>query len=268
MPTCRVRDIDVYYERQGEGPPLLFIGGSGGDLRRKPGVFDGPLPRSFDVLSFDQRGLGRSGRPDRPYTMEDYGEDVAGLLDTIGWSRCLVMGVSFGGMVAQEFAVRYPQRIERLVLACTSSGGSGGASYPLHELEKLGEEERHTRAIELGDMRLDRAWRQANPEAAARALEFRRAAADTGAGEAGREDGYRRQLEARAGHDTWDRLPRLGMPVLLCAGRHDGIAPLANQHALEKQIPDARLEVFEGGHLFLMQDRAAFPRIVEFLLGH
>jgi 3-oxoadipate enol-lactonase len=266
MPTASIRDIEIYYERSGEGPPLLFIGGSGGDLRRKPGVFEGPLPRSFDVLAFDQHGLGRSSRPERAYSMADYGEDVAGLLDAIGWTRCHVVGVSFGGMVAQEFATRYPDRVERLVLACTSSGGKGGASYPLHELEALPEAERTLRSLELADLRCDRAWREANPEATERLVEFRNAGEEAGRGEPGRAEGLRRQLEARSGHDTWDRLPRLEMPVLVCGGRHDGIAPLANQQALTSQLPKARLEIFEGGHLFLVQDRAAFPRIIEFLL--
>ena len=77
--------------------------------------------------------------------------------------------------------------------------------------------------------------------------------------------GARRQLEARADHDTWDRLPSLPMPVYICGGRHDGIAPPSNQEALAHAIPDSRMELFEGGHLFLMQDRSAFGKIVEFL---
>jgi len=267
MPTCRVRDIDLYYEQAGAGPPLLFIGGSGGDLRQKPNALDGPLPRSFDVLAYDQRGLGRSSRPDVPCTMADYGEDVAGLLDAVGWERCAVVGVSFGGMVAQEFAVRHPERVSRMVLCCTSSGGAGGASYPLHELEKLPAAERAVVSIELGDTRFDAAWRAANADAYARIRDRERASENVGAGDAGREQGFRRQLEARAGHDVWDRLPSLEMPVLVCGGRYDGIAPPANQEALERQIPNARLEMFEGGHVFLVQDRAAFPRIIGFLQG-
>ena len=80
MPHIRVRDIDMYYKIHGTGPRLVFIGGSGGDLRDKPGVFDGPLVDHFEVLSFDQRGLGRSDVPDGPYSMEDYAEDVAALI--------------------------------------------------------------------------------------------------------------------------------------------------------------------------------------------
>ena len=267
MTTTRVRGIEVYYEIHGAGPRLLFIGGSGGDLRHKPGVFDGPLVEHFEVLSYDQRGLGRSERPPGPYSMADYGEDAIALLDAVGWDRCLVMGVSFGGMVAQELAARAPERVERLVLCCTSSGGEGQPSYPLHELQQLPEDERALRHMELSDTRCDAAWRAANPEAVERMQGFMAARAAVGADDPGRDEGFRLQLEARSGHDTWSRLPKLTMPTYVCGGRHDGIAPPENQHALERAIPDAKLELFDGGHLFLMQDRSANPKIIEFLRG-
>jgi 3-oxoadipate enol-lactonase len=82
-----------------------------------------------------------------------------------------------------------------------------------------------------------------------------------------RQIGARRQLEAREGHDTYDRLPNLRLPVYICGGRYDGIAPPANLEALHKQIPGALMELFEGGHFFFMQDPRAFERITDFLRG-
>lgn len=269
MPTARIGDIDIYHEVAGEGPPVLFIGGTGGDLRTKPNVFDGPLARSFTVASFDQRGLGRSSKRDRPSTMADYGADAAGLLDHLGWGRAHVVGVSFGGMVAQELAIGWPDLVDRLVLCCTSSGGAGGASYPLHELRDLAPSERRRRQLAISDTRYDEAWQQAHPDEAA-ALFARMAATDAAAEAHAADDpasalGARRQLESRKGHDTFDRLDRITAPTLVAAGRHDGIAPPANSEALVDRIPDARLEVFEGGHLFLLQDRTAWTAIVDFL---
>jgi len=86
-----------------------------------------------------------------------------------------------------------------------------------------------------------------------------------GAGEPRRELGQRLQFEARAGLDVYDRLASLTMPVLCCGGRYDGIAPPENMQAIRDRIPGARLEFFEGGHLFMMQDREAYPKIIEFL---
>ena len=269
MPTATIGDIDIYYETAGEGRRLLFIGGTGGDLRQKPSVFEGPMASQFELLAYDQRGLGRSGKPDRPYTMAEYADDAAGLIAHLGWSSCAVMGVSFGGMVAQELALRHPDRVDRLVLACTSSGGAGGASYPLHELRKLSAREGAERAVELIDTRNDASSRAANPDAfeAMVAFALERQESMTSDEEQARigAEGTRRQIEARSGHDTWDRLPAIRVPTYLCGGRYDGIAPQENMEALARQIPSARLELFDGGHLFLMQDRSAFPRIVEFL---
>ena len=131
MPTTKVDDIEIYYEIAGSGERVLYISGTGGDLRNKPNVFDGPLSREFEVLAFDQRGLGQSGKPTGAYTMADYADDAANLLSALSWDVAGVMGVSFGGMVAQELAIRHPQKVPGLVLSCTSSGGAGGASFPL-----------------------------------------------------------------------------------------------------------------------------------------
>lgn len=255
----------MYYERAGAGRPLLFVSGSGGDLRARPGPFEGPLGERFDLLAYDQRGLGQTEVPEPPYTMADYAEDAAALLDHVGWERCRVIGVSFGGMVAQELAVTHPERIERLVLCCTSSGGKGRPSYPLHELQALPDGEREIRSLELADRRLDARWREANPGAFQKAQQLMRARGTVGAGEPGREAGARAQLEARRNHDVYGRLRAADMPTLVCAGRFDEIAPVSNSEAIAGQLPDATLEVFEGGHLFLVQDPRAHERIVAFL---
>ncbi|MPZ05684.1 MAG: alpha/beta fold hydrolase [Nitrososphaeraceae archaeon] len=267
MPFVSVRDLRMYYEVRGSGPRLLFISGTGEDLRRSPNAFDSPLPQHFTVLSYDQRGLGQSDKPDIPYTTADYAADADGLLSAVGWDRCMVMWVSFGGMVAQEFALRYPQREERLVLACTSSGGVGGASYPLHELTGLSPTEWTRRVVELGDLRRDAAWQAAHPQEFQVLADETLAGLKVGANEPGISVGARRQLEARQAHDTYERLPSLRMPVFICGGRYDGIALVDNQHAMQRQIPSAQLELFEGGHLFLIQDRRAFERISAFLRG-
>jgi 3-oxoadipate enol-lactonase len=263
MPMAQLGAIDLFYERAGHGAPLLFISGTGGDLRVKPNVFDGPLPKLFDVLAYDQRGLGRSAKPDVAYSMADYADDAAALLDYVGWPTVKVIGVSFGGMVAQELVLRHPAKVQRLVLACTSPGGAGGASYPFHEIQHLKGEDRARHLIQIMDTCLDANWAAANPDAYAQFVAM--ATADPYAGEPGHQMGARRQLEARAGHDTWDRLDQIRCPVFIAAGRYDGIALPETQHKLASRIAGATLHFFEGGHLFMLQDRTAIPSMVEFL---
>ncbi len=265
MPFADLAGLRAYYERAGAGPQLLFISGTGGDLRVKPGVFESPLGSAFDLLAYDQRGLGRTDKPDGPYTMADYADDASRLLDAIGWDCVNVIGVSFGGMVAQELALRHPDRVSKLVLACTSAGGAGGASYPLHEIALLPDDQRVRLQMSISDLRQTSAWQHAHPDAVAKAVAWARAAAQHGRDDPARTRGAALQLAARAGHDTWDRLGKLHAPVLLCAGRHDGIAPLANMQAMAARMPAAELRIYDGGHLFLIQDRSAYPDIVDWI---
>ena len=263
MPIATLNDLNLYYERAGTGPRLLFISGTGGDLRVEPNVFASPLAKAFELLAYDQRGLGRSDKPDAPYSMADYADDAAALMEHLGWEDALVIGVSFGGMVAQELVLRHPGKVKRLVLACTSPGGAGGASFAFHEIGHLAGEARAKHLIPISDTRRDAAWAAAHPQDYATFVAM--GSADPYAGEPGRAEGARRQLEARATHDTWDRLLDITCPVLIAAGRFDGIALPATQDKLAERIPCAELQWFDGGHLFMIQDRAAYPAIVAFL---
>jgi 3-oxoadipate enol-lactonase len=265
MPFIQTGELRIHYRRAGDGPRLLYIGGTGGDLRSRPGVFDGPLADGFDLLAYDQRGLGQTDKPAGPYTMAQYADDAARLMDAVGWSGARVMGVSFGGMVAQELALRYPAKVERLVLACTSAGGAGGSSYPLHELSELAPEERFRRQLAISDLRRTPQWQAEHPDAVARMWQAARAAAELGRDDPDKARGAMLQLQARAGHAAWSRLDRLQLPVLLCAGRYDGQAPLGNMQAMASRIAGAELRIYEGGHLFLLQDSNAFRDIVDWL---
>jgi 3-oxoadipate enol-lactonase len=266
VPVASANGVSLYYELQGAGERLLFISGTGGDLRRQPRLTDNPSFASFELLQFDQRGLGRSEVPPGPYSMAQYGDDAAGLLDAVGWGDCLVLGVSFGGMVAQELALRHPERVRRLVLACTSAGGAGGTSFPLQELVGVPPEEGLARRLQLLDTRWDAAWQEANPDTVKMMGEGFQLSQEAGQAADG-PNGLLLQLEARSHHDTADRLGAIRCPTLVCAGRFDGIAPPENSEFLVQAIPGARLELFDGGHIFFMQDPAAFPAILAFLRG-
>jgi 3-oxoadipate enol-lactonase len=269
VPTVAANGIELYYERSGpeedvDGPVrrLLFFNGSGATLAGSGLVIE-PFAARFDVVAHDQRGLGRTSIPEGPYTMADYAADAAALLDHVGWDSCRVVGISFGGMVAQEFAVTFPERVERLALMCTSPGGALGSSYPLHELDGLPADERAATMVQLLDTRFTPEWLASHPQDQG-LVDFlaRRVGAETSA-EVRR--GEQEQLGARQALDVCDRLPRITCPTLVASGRFDGIAPKANGEAIASRIPGADLRVYEGGHAFFVQDPSALPEILDFL---
>jgi len=266
MPFISVSDIQIYYEIAGRGPRLLYISGTGADLRNKPNIFDSPLANHFEILAFDQRGLGQTDRPDISYSMEDYANDAAGLLKALNWDYCHVMGISFGGMVAQEFALRHADYIDRLVMSCTSSGGAGGHSYPFHEMPILPENETNSLSAMINDNRHDVHWQQHNSEQYQATLTLNNSR-NAGVGEANRETGAKRQLEARINHDTFNRLPQIKLPVFIVGGTYDGIAPPVNLEAINRQVENSKLQFFEGGHDFYDHDPQAYQCISQFLLG-
>lgn len=139
--------------------------------------------------------------------MADYAADAAALLDHAGWERARVVGVSFGGVVAQELAVTWPERVERLALLCTSPGGAGSASYPLHELAQLPVAERNAKGLELLDFRFTPAWLAAHPSD--RALADMMAARPSATLTSEQVRGEALQLEARSRHDVCDRLAQI-----------------------------------------------------------
>ena len=273
--TVGVNGIDLYFERAGTGTPLLFISGSGSDLRNKPNQFDAPIAEKFDLICYDQRGLGRTDNPSGNFSMTQYADDAAALLDVLGIEQIDVVGVSFGGMVAQELALRHPHKIKKLVLACTSSGGAGGASYPLHELRQIPANARAKQRLQISDLQHSDEWIIAHPEKWQKRFEFTleqalnedAAIARFSEQNSVEEYGPIKQLEARRGHDTHARLAQIEAPVLLVGGNRDGIAPVQNMQAIQAQIPQAEIEFFNGGHMFLIQDKAAYPFIIDWLLA-
>jgi pimeloyl-ACP methyl ester carboxylesterase len=264
VPTAALNGIELYYERTGEGPRLLFVNGSGATLESSALVI-GALTPGFDVLAHDQRGLGRTTIPPGPYSMADYAADALGLLDAVGWETCRVAGMSFGGMVAQELAVTAPERVERLALLCTSPGGPGTSSYPLHELTDLPPAERAAISQRILDTRFDAAW-LAEHESDRMLAEFMAAQRDRPVSDEVAR-GRREQLEARRHHDVLDRLSRITAPTFVASGRYDGIAPVTNGEAIVERVSGAELHVYEGGHAFVVQDPKAFPDILGFLAG-
>lgn len=264
IPTARG---DLYTACAGAGPRLLWITGTGGDLRKAPSLFDTLLPDRFTVLAYDHRGCGRSHKPDVAPSMADFADDAAALLDAMNWPRAHVIGYSFGAMVAQHLAVRHPSRIERLVLAAGAPGGAGGSSYPFHTLGHLDPRTRAIAVLKASDTRLS-ALTFDDPDLALEArieaiIQNETAFMD----EPGAREGRTHQLAARAVHSCWNELPLIHHDVLVCGGLYDGIATRESVKNLAHRLPNATLRWYAGGHQFLAECPEFFADCAAFLDG-
>jgi 3-oxoadipate enol-lactonase len=170
-------------------------------------------------------------------------------------------------MVAQHLAIRHPERVDRLVLACTSPGGAGGSSFDLLQLDGLDPELRSATWLPLLDTRVDMSTDPPTLPESLRPVAQVLAAYGQPSDDPDAAMGAHRQLVARAAHDVWDDLPRITAPTLVIGGRYDGQAPPENSERMAARIPNARLVLCDGGHVFMLQDPTAWPTMVDFIDG-
>jgi pimeloyl-ACP methyl ester carboxylesterase len=250
MPLAKAGQIELSYERAGEGPPLLLIMGMSGTQHHwGPRVLQ-ELRRDFDTIVYDHRDAGDSTRTGAPFTIADLAQDAAGLLSALEVDAAHVMGISMGGMVAQELALRHPERVRALTLGCTYCGGPDSELTSEEIFRGLAE------ATASGDRRraIRAAW-EANVSAAF--------AADEAEWERFLATGMRyglpvavimEQLRAIYGHNTSERLGALQPPTLVVHGTDDLMLPVGNGHMIAGLVPGAKLEILEGiGHMFFLE---------------
>ncbi|HWX43871.1 MAG TPA: alpha/beta hydrolase [Solirubrobacteraceae bacterium] len=266
MPLARVGEIELSYERTGSGPPLLLIMGMSGTFSHWPEPFLDQLRASFEVIVYDHRGVGESSpRGDEPVTTAGLAADAAGLLDALELGAVDVLGISMGGMVAQELVLAHPERVGALVLGCTYCGGPDSALASPEVIQRL------AAGMSSGDRELSirTAWEiNASPAFVASAEGQRE-------WETFRAIGMRRavpvptimaQMRAVVGHDTHARLGQLAMPTLIVHGTADQMVPVENAHLIHRLIPGSRLEILDGaGHLFFWEQP---HRSAELVLDH
>ena len=251
--------VRIAFEERGEGAPLLLVHGLGyGRWGWGPAVE--PLAEHARVLLFDNRGIGESDVPPGPYAARTLAGDAVAVLDAAGVERADVVGTSLGGMVAQVVATDFPERVRRLVLACTTPGGGRAVPYP-EGTRKLLEQA----ATLAPDVALRRFVENAlSPDAPATLVDeivaLRTANPPDPAG-------WQAQAAAAAVFDGFDRLAEIAAPTLVLHGTADRVVDVGNAPLLAQAIPDARLELFEGcGHLFFWERPARFAAVVgEFL---
>jgi len=247
MAKVEIAGREFHYERAGSGEPLLLIQGMSGTHVSWGREFKGALEESFDIVAFDHRGIGLSAPVDGPFTIVEMAEDTAALMGELGLESAHVVGISMGGMIAQDLALAEPGRLRSLTLGCTYCGGPGSQLMPEENARKLME------GMASGDRdKAIRASYEVNLSPTFRADEGNYAAFHEMATSVPAAKGtIELQVQAIFAHDTSGRLGEIEIPTLIVHGTADGVLPFPNGEQIASLMPAARFEVLEDvGHMF------------------
>jgi pimeloyl-ACP methyl ester carboxylesterase len=238
----------IHYEVHGAGEPVLLIMGLGsnayGWYRTIPW-----LSERYETIAFDNRGTGRSDVPEGAYSIGQMATDAAAVLDALGHDTAHIVGASLGGMIAQHFALDYPQRLRSLVLVCTTPGGPNAAraSDAVMAAMVQGGEDPSTVYRRNAWFLYGEETRNNYPERIEEDIEYRSKIATS-------PTGYFAQLQAAMGHDVWDALPSITASTLVLHGDPDELVPTENGRLIAARIPGAELVLVPGGGHMLQAD--------------
>lgn len=230
MPTIHINDIQMYYEIHGDGEPLALIVGLGTDISEWDSIIHW-LAQKYRVIALDNRGAGRTDKPDQPYSIEMMSSDTEGLLHALAIERAHILGISMGGRIALALALAHPERIARLVLVSTSAKGAKRPWWfgPLSLLSS-------------GPL-----FRSKYPQP---------------------RYAFRRQRQASSAYNCTDRLREIHIPTLILHGKRDKSVPYTLAEEMHAEIADSELLLFEGGHLFFfVRERQRFLEATAEFLG-
>ena len=251
--------VTIAWERRGSGAPLLLVQGLGFD-RSGWGPATDRLAERFEVLVFDNRGIGESDAPPGPYSVEMLASDAFQVLDEAGIERAHVAGASLGGMVAQHLAAVHPDRVDRLVLICTTPGGELALPVPEQTLALLAEAPSLDRATAIAKFTRNALSPSAPGELVAHLVSLRLRKLQP-------VEAWYAQAAAGAAFDGSAQLDRIAAPTLVLHGSADNVVDVRTAQVLGERIGDARVEIFDGlGHMFWWEAPEKFVAVVsEFL---
>ncbi len=255
----KANGTEIYYEIAGNGPALVLIEGLGVATwfweKQQPA-----FARHFTTIVYDNRGVGKSEKPPGPYSIRMMADDLAGLLDSLKISKAHLLGVSMGGFIAQDFALRYPQKVDRLILVSTSAGGPDHAPMAPEVLQTMFATDGSPR--ELARRKLALAY-----SGAFMAINEIEHLIDLRLANLQPPHAYVAQATAGASFNLSDQVRQIQARCLILAATGDKLVPVANAHNLVKKIPNSRLKIYEGyGHQFFVEIPEAFNReVIDFL---
>jgi len=248
MEYARINGINLAYELGGSGVPMVMIHGAQGDQTMFAGLA-ATFASGFKVLTFDQRGTGLSDKPDMQYSVAMLADDTAALMEHLGFGDAHIIGVSMGGMIGQEFALRHLRKVRSLVLGCTTPGGpqsirATALATTAYSTKEMSAEER---GRALAEAAFTKGYLAKHPELIAALIEQRRQRPIDPVG-------FARRMEALQTFDTYDRLPQIKCPTLVITGKDDALIPWENSRLIASRIPGAQLTILEpAGHCFWLE---------------
>ncbi len=248
MPYAASQGARIFWEEEGSGEPVLLIMGLGYPAAMWYRILP-YLTDRYRTIRFDNRGVGSTGVPPGPYSVEQMADDAAAVLDGAGEGAAHVVGASLGGVIAQELALRHPDRVHSLVLACTHCAGPEAVPPSPEALAMLTDRSSMTPA-DAAEAALPFVYAPATPRLRIDedvAVRMRQPTEPRG---------YANQLEAAVAFGgTWSRLPSIAAPTLIVHGVTDRLIPPANGGILAERIPGSRLEMLEGASHVLLTDQ-------------
>lgn len=260
MPKVKVDSVNLYYEIHGDGFPLLMIQG----LSENVYWWDPPLieklSKHFKTVIFDNRGVGRSDKLDGDVTIEIMAADALGLLDALDIDQAHIFGHSMGGMIAQDIALKFPERVEKLVLCSTSCGGSKAELPSIDTQRLLGRLSRKEHTRDLVEEAMPHIFTQRfidkNPE-------FMRMKVDdiliipTG------PTTFKAQMDAWMRYNSCRKLKTINLPTLIVHGKQDILVPPGNGQLIVEKIPTAEVVYFEkNAHIIHTEEPDKFFNVL------
>ncbi|MHA1782019.1 MAG: alpha/beta fold hydrolase [Promethearchaeota archaeon] len=252
---AEVNGIKICYEISGkeDGYPVFLIHGFGA---KKEGWIAqvGPLGEKFKVIRMDNRGAGKSDRPNEPYSMEMFADDIAGLMDHLKIEKAHIIGWSLGGMIVQHFVLKYPERVNKIVLINTNYKGVGGEHYAKTRHDSLevllkDPEKAFWDGARLSFYRKFRKEMEANPTKKFYGLWSVEDLIKESTIDPPTHQDIDNQAHAMEGHNTLDRLHEIKHPVLLLAASHDRLTPKSVMEEMHERLPNSKLIVIDkAGH--------------------
>jgi 3-oxoadipate enol-lactonase len=251
MPNIKVGDIDIHYQIQGSGQPLLMIMGLSFSLLDWGTELPALLAPHYQLILLDNRDAGQTSQSPRNYTIQDMADDTAGLLAALNIPKAHIFGVSMGGAITQEFALRHPSKVDKLILGCTFAGGTCSQFGDFSPLLNG----------KVEDLLFTPTYIKTNEKLIKDHLAKAQPLHSKG-------EALQRQLKAIGTHNTCDTLSKISAPTLIITGDSDTAIPSSNSDFLVQEIPNAKLEtILDAAHGFTFSHAAKTAQLIHDFLN-